>query len=137
MMRSGSLFLALALVCALGFPEAAKADLKFCNKTDKKVWVAIGYKSKDEWVSEGWWAIDPGSCKTTYKDSLEARYYYYYAEDDADGRWSDDHYIFCTSDKEFTIDGADNCKSRGYDARGFREIDVGENISKTIDLVPQ
>src|SRR5262249_49989011 len=37
MMRRGSLLLSLAVVCALGFPEVAKAELKFCNKTDRKI----------------------------------------------------------------------------------------------------
>jgi uncharacterized membrane protein len=130
--RAGWLFAAVMLILGLALPTSAKAELKFCNKTSKKVDVAVGYKSNDKWVSEGWWGLDPGICKSPIKASLQKRYYYYYAESD-DLTWQGD-YIFCTSDKEFTIEGADECKSRGYTPEGFKEIDVGEDINHTIDL---
>ncbi len=138
MMRK-SLTLAFALAAMMigvGLPSAAKAELKFCNQTSAKVDVAVGYHtSGDEWVSEGWWGIDPGQCKSPIKESLQGRYYYYYA-DSSNLTWDGD-YVFCTSDQEFTIKGDKDCKSRGYKPEGFREIDVGENISKEIDLTNQ
>lgn len=132
--RTTVLFLALAGSVAL--PAIARADLKFCNRTDGTVSVAIGHNSKEagDWVSEGWWVLKAGECKVAIKGLLQNRYYYYYA-DDATGVWDGD-YIFCTTDESFTIKGSENCKSRGYAPQGFREIDVGEDTSKTINLDP-
>ena len=132
------LVLGLALTGAMILPAVARADLKFCNKTDKKVWVAVGYheKNKADWVSHGWWTVAPGTCETTLSDALNGQYYYWYAEDEGDGVWSG-NFVFCTTDKKFQIEGRENCKSRGYDAQGFRELRVGEDINKTVDLTSQ
>ena len=37
----------------------AQADLKMCNKTTSRVGVALGYKDKEGWATEGWWTIEP------------------------------------------------------------------------------
>jgi len=128
-----------ALMFVTGLPTTAKAELKFCNQTKSDVNLAIGYKSDDssEWVSEGWWIINPGKCETPspFDGVLKKRYYYYYADSD-DLKWDGD-YIFCTSEKKFTIVGDKDCKSRGYAPEGFREIDVGEATSKEIDLTSE
>ena len=56
MARAGAGLTALAI--ALGLASGiAKADLKLCNKTESKVGVALGYKDKEGWASEGWWNI--------------------------------------------------------------------------------
>ena len=138
MMGRKILLLGLALAGGMILPAAARADLKFCNKTDKKIWVAIGYheKSKADWVSHGWWTVAPGACQTTISDALSGQYYYWYAEDEGDGVWSG-NFVFCTTEKKFQIEGRENCKSRGYDAQGFRELKAGEDINKTVDLTSQ
>jgi uncharacterized membrane protein len=128
-----------ALLAVIASPSAARAELKFCNQTKSDVNLAIGYKSaeSDQWVSEGWWIISPGKCTSPspLDGVLKARYYYYYADSD-DLKWDGD-FIFCTSDKKFTINGDKDCKSRGYAPEGFREIDVGEATSKEIDLTAE
>ena len=131
-----SLFGSVALVAMSTLPGVAHAELKFCNHTNEKVSLVIGYNSPDsnEWTSEGWWTIDPSQCKVPLGGVLKSRYYYYYAESDS-GKW-DDQYIFCTQDEKFTIEGNKDCKSRGYAPEGFREIDVGEATAKEIDLDP-
>lgn len=112
----------------------AQADFKICNKSKFKVTTAFGYKESGQWTSEGWWTIDPGQCRTVYSKNLSQQYYYYYAES-TDGEWTwSDTYIFCAADKAFKISGDKDCKSRGYDAYGFKEVDVGEAIEKSIDL---
>ena len=123
-----------ALAVATTAPGVARAELKFCNHTTEQVSLAIGYNSPDsnEWTSEGWWTIDPNQCKVPLGGVLKSRYYYYYADSDS-GKWDGD-YIFCIQDKKFTIEGSKDCKTRGYSPEGFREIDVGEDTSKEIDL---
>ena len=44
--------------------QGAKADLKLCNKTESRVGVALGYKDKEGWASEGWWNIGANNCET-------------------------------------------------------------------------
>ena len=132
-----SLFGFVALIAVSALPGVARAELKFCNHTNEQVSVAIGYNDLDsnEWTSEGWWTLDPNQCKVVFGGVLKSRYYYYYADSDS-GKWDGD-YIFCVQDKKFDITGAKDCKSRGYEPEGFREIDVGEDTSKIIDLDSQ
>jgi len=134
-MKKGTLALAtiagLALVMACG---PAEAKYRICNKSDSSVSAAFGYKQDGDWVSEGWWNIEPGKCATVYSKDLTEQYYYFYAESDDDsGNWSG-KVNFCTIQKEFTIVGNTNCKGRGYGVKGFREVDVGDSSSWTSDL---
>jgi len=130
------LILALASFLALGMLAArpALADLKLCNKTGSTVGVALGYKDRKGWASEGWWNIPPRACKTLLEGPLIARYYYIYAVDyDKGGSWGGKPTL-CTRDKIFTIRGRTNCKARGYRKTGFFEVDTGESTDFTISL---
>jgi uncharacterized membrane protein len=124
-----------AMLLALGLSSgAARADLKLCNKTDSRVGVALGYKDKDGWASEGWWNIQPNNCESLLKGDLIARYYYIYAVDyDKGGSWGGKS-MMCTRDKIFTIRGFDNCVERGFQKIGFFEVDTGEEADWTISL---
>ena len=70
-----TLFVFVALILGVGIPAAAQAELKFCNKTKDQVNVAVGYKVGEDWTSEGWWTIEPGSCKVPVGGVLKNRYY--------------------------------------------------------------
>jgi uncharacterized membrane protein len=126
----------LAFVLVTALPGVARAELKFCNHTYEDVNLAIGFSAPDtkEWTSEGWFTVKPNECYAPppLSGNLKARYYYYYADSEA-GKWGG-NYIFCVQDKKFDITGTNVCKSRGYEPQGFREIDVGEDMSKVIDL---
>jgi uncharacterized membrane protein len=126
------------LLCVGTVP--AKADLKLCNNTDSKVGIAIGYKDKEGWASEGWWTAEPKAnapknCLTLLKGNLISRYYYVYATDygDKGGSWGGKSNL-CTRDKIFTIRGFDKCEERGYIKKGFREVDTGDASDWTISL---
>lgn len=97
-----------------------KAGMEFCNRTTETISIAIGYKSGSDWVSEGWWNIYPGECKTVKSGYLPNSYYYYRATSSS-GSWEDDYY-FCTQSQAFTIYGDDNCSSRGYSRKGFIQL---------------
>ena len=113
----------------------AAAELRICNKTTSKVGVAIGYKSPRNWMTEGWWTVDADSCATVLAGPLMGRYYYMYAVDyDEGGEWGGNSAYFCTREKEFTIEGVDDCVARGYQRTGFYEVDTGEQESWTIQL---
>jgi len=125
-----------ALIFAFGFMSqgAAKADLKLCNKTESRVGVALGYKDKEGWASEGWWNIGANNCETLLRGPLIARYYYIFAVDyDKGGSWGGKA-MMCTRDKIFTIRGISNCPDRGYQKTGFFEVDTREETDWTISL---
>lgn len=106
-------------------PSVAQAGLKICNDTEASQTVAIGYKSGDDWVSEGWWNIDAGDCKTTVAGDLKQRYYYYLSKSRG-WTFDDGNIVFCSTSDVFTIVGDEDCAARGYDKSYFRKIDTGK-----------
>ena len=123
---------ALVMLGAMALP--AHADLKMCNNTSSRVGVALGYKDKEGWASEGWWTIEPQKCLTLLKGDLIARYYYVFAVDyDKGGSWGGKA-MMCTRDKVFTIRDFRDCAGRGYQKTGFFEVDTGEESDWTVSL---
>jgi uncharacterized membrane protein len=141
--KRGGRLTALALMaaastggCAL-FATPALADFRVCNATQNLVGVAIGYRAKAGWVSEGWWHIEGSSCKTLIEGPLSSRFYYLYAEDaDHGGRW-DGSVNMCVADKEFKIAGVNDCFARGFQRAGFKEYDTGKQSSWMVQLTDQ
>ena len=127
-----------ALLCMLLSPiavSAAQADLRVCNKTESRVGIAIGYKAERDWTTEGWWTVEADSCATLLKGPLVGRFYYMYAVDyDEGGEWGGTSAYLCTQEKEFTIEGVNDCVARGYQRTGFYEVDTGHQESWTIQL---
>lgn len=112
----------------------ASADLRLCNNTDSRVGIALGYRDASGWVTEGWWNVKARGCETLKSGDLVAKFYYLYAVDyDHGGEWNGKSFM-CTSEREFTIRGVEDCLARGYDRSGFVEIDTGEQKSWTIQL---
>ncbi len=112
----------------IGFAGSAQAALQFCNETRDVQSIAIGYKGPVDWMSEGWWNIDPGDCATVIGGDLQKQFYYYRAEVNA-GDFAGENYMFCTTPDEFEIVGDTNCQARGYDSESFREIDTGDSAT--------
>ena len=108
---------ALAAACSL-WPAAARADFRLCNNASTRVSVAIAYTDGRAWVSEGWWNLKAGACETLLRGPLAAQFYYVYAMDERGGEWKGKAFM-CTRDREFRIDGRENCLVRGYDRTGF------------------
>ena len=118
-------------------PAAARADFRVCNATQNLVGVAIGYRAKAGWVTEGWWHIEGSTCKTLIEGPLSSRYYYLYAEDaERGGRW-DGPINMCVAEKEFKIAGVNDCFARGFQRAGFQEYDTGEQASWMVQLTDE
>ncbi len=129
-LTAGCLSLALAGIAS----SPARADLKLCNNTSSSVSIAIGYKDKEGWASEGWWTAKPTACINLLKGPLIARYYYVYAVDrEKGGNWGGKAMV-CIKDKIFTIRGLDKCTERGYQQQGFFEVDTSEKQDWTVSL---
>ena len=129
--------LCLAIFVAATSPSYAA--MSFCNRTNNAVEAALGYRTNaeeaaDNFVSEGWWRIEPGQCARVYGQPLTQRFYFYYAHaltqstpDTPPTIWAG-KYVFCTDDKAFKIDGDNDCTTRNYQATGFQELDLGTNV---------
>jgi len=123
-------------VLGLGVVAAspARADFRLCNNTNARVSVALAYTNGSNWVSEGWWNIKASVCEVLLRGPLAAQYYYIYAMDERGGEWKGKAYM-CTRDREFRIDGREDCFVRGYDRSGFFEVDTGKDAKNwTVQL---
>ena len=120
------------LVWLSGLP--ANADFRICNDTRNLVGVALGYREKGNWITEGWWQVPGETCATLIEGNLNSRFYYLYAEDaDRGGQWRGDIFM-CTSEHQFRVDGVENCFARGYQRTGFFEVDTSEKDSWMVRL---
>lgn len=121
------LVIALAVLIAAASP--ASAGLSVCNKSAHGVKVALGQFNGTRWASEGWWQVAAKKCTQLTAGHLDARYYYLFATDGASGTW-DGGKNFCigTTDK-FSVIGRSACAARGYDKRGFFEVDTGNRMN--------
>lgn len=118
-------------------PGAALAGLEFCNQSNTTVHLALGYHENEEWISQGWWQIEPGRCATPITGDLKQRYYYYFADaTDPDYSFDDDdtNYEFCVEADPFTIHGDETCEARGYFTEDFNELDTGDSLDFTLTL---
>lgn len=126
-----ALVVAAALSCAA---SAARADFRLCNNSNTRVSVALAYTNGAGWVSEGWWNIKANLCETLLRGPLAAQYYYVYAMDERGGEWKGKAFM-CTRDREFRIEGRENCFVRGFDRSGFFEVDTGKDAKNwTVQL---
>lgn len=104
----------------------AAADFRLCNNTGGRVSIALAYTDGQSWLSEGWWNLKATDCETLIRGPLAAQFYYVYGMDESGGEWKGKAYM-CTRDREFRIDGRQDCFVRGFDRTGFFEIDTGKD----------
>jgi uncharacterized membrane protein len=131
---SGKIGLFLLGAVAVSHAGPALADFRMCNNTTNRVSVSLAYTDGQAWVSEGWWNLKPSDCDTLVRGALAAQFYYVYAMDERGGEWKGKAFM-CTSDREFKIDGRQDCFVRGYDRTGFFEVDTGKDAKNwTVQL---
>jgi len=117
-----------------GYSTEARADLRVCNKTSTMVGVAVGYRLKEGWMTEGWWRIPANICTSVIEGDLGSRYFYINAEDaETGGQWKGPVFM-CTSNKEFKIKGLEDCFARGFERTGFFEVDTGNQKNWQVQL---
>lgn len=115
-----------AALSALVSSGSARADFRLCNNTANRVSISLAYTDGEAWVSEGWWNVKPNGCETLVRGALAAQFYYAYAMDERGGEWKGKAFM-CTRDREFKINGRNDCFTRGFDRTGFFEIDTGKD----------
>lgn len=130
-------FLFIFIAGSFFAPDKAHADFRVCNTTQNLVGVALGYRAKSGWVTEGWWHVNASSCTTLVVGPLTSRYYYLYAEDaQSGGRW-DGRVNMCVAENQFKITGINDCFARGFQRSGFQEYDTGEQTSWMVQLTEE
>ena len=129
--RTASLALA-ALGCL--WSANAMADFRLCNTASTRVSVSVSYTDGRAWVTEGWWNLKAGACEVLLRGPLAAQFYYVYAMDERGGEWKGKSFM-CTRDREFRIEGRENCLVRGFERTGFFEVDTGRDAKNwTVQL---
>jgi uncharacterized membrane protein len=113
-------------------PSPAQASFRVCNDHNEKISSAVAYYSADYGyaISEGWWSLTPGECKTALSGDLKVKYIYVYAENnDNSWAWSGDFKVCVNPTDPFTLYDAQNkCP---FEFKDFRQVDTGEYKSYT------
>ena len=136
-MRRKTLILAVAVAATCGTPalvSPAWAAFNICNRSSLPARVAMGRFDGTSWSSEGWWTVRAKTCSAILTGPLQGRFYYLYASDGAAGTWEGKTHFCVSPDKRFKAVGRGNCSARGYDRRGFFEVDTGKKADWTQSL---
>jgi uncharacterized membrane protein len=126
-----TLFLSVTFVAAA---TPALAAFNVCNRAAQPARIAIGRFDGASWTSEGWWTVRPKSCSAILTGPLQGRFYYLYASDGPAGTWEGKTRFCVSPGQRFKATGRGNCAKRGYDTRGFFEIDTGKKSDWTQSL---
>jgi uncharacterized membrane protein len=124
----------LAFVLLLAFSLPADAAFTVCNKTAHPARVALGWFDGSAWISQGWWTIAAKACESLLPGPLDARYYYLYAADGGSGSWSGARGFCVGPGSRFEIAGRADCAGRGFERKGFFEVDTGRAANYTQSL---
>lgn len=127
------------MICLL-FPllvsTLAHGQLKFCNRTNSTIDVAISFPNdSNARVDRGWYVFSPGECGNVLSETLRYRYYYYYAKHPDGSSWSggDGSVDSCiVRGQKFDISES-TCPS-GSNAVKFKRVDTGNGTSYTVNL---
>lgn len=102
--------------------------LSLCNRTDDRIWTAIGRRRGEGWESRGWWRLEAGSCERVVDQELIASPHFVYAEMDSEAGQKvltpAESELFCMSPTQFAILGKDKCEENLYLEAPFRQTEV-------------
>ena len=124
----------LILLASLAIATPALAAFNVCNRTTLPVRISIGRFDGSNWTSEGWWRVTPKSCTALLTGALQGRFYYLHASDGQGGVFEGKTRFCVASNEKFKAVGRGNCAKRGYDTRGFFEVDTGKKSDWTQSL---
>ncbi len=122
--RKSFLRASIALVLLVTAHASAHADFRVCNRTRTLINLAVGTNAGDDFATEGWWTVTPGSCATPIHGPLRGRYVYLYATDIDGSDVLKGSVSMCIDRGKFKAFGIENCWRRGLQAVAFAEIDT-------------
>jgi uncharacterized membrane protein len=136
----------IATVVTLGWASEAKADLVFCNRIDRPIYMALSQKTttdRSKTTIKGWWYAKPGQCQSVYLNrlKLEESYGYYAVSDDGKKKWSGDakEVELCINDNGFDAVSTEmsgknsQCTAPNYAVR-FKWLDTGNQPAISFDF---
>lgn len=99
--------------------RARNVGLTLCNRTNGRIWSAIGRRRGEDWESRGWWLLEAGGCARVIDEPLLQTEHFVFGElEDPDGgpsrvlsRGSD---VFCIARSKFAIVGREDCEAAAY-----------------------
>lgn len=109
--------------------RARNVGMTLCNRSDNRIWAAIGRRRAEGWESRGWWMLEAQGCARVIDEPLLQTQHYVYAEMDAEGgegyrTLSNAADEFCVSRSKFAIVGRENCESYAHRTASFRSTDI-------------
>ncbi|UPT64176.1 MAG: DUF1036 domain-containing protein [Hyphomonadaceae bacterium JAD_PAG50586_4] len=106
--------------------RASQVGLTLCNRTNARVWTAVGRRRGEGWESRGWWPLNADTCVRVIDEVLmQERYFVYAAMDTPEGsRYLAAGEPFCTSPSRFAILGRGECEGRYYRTEPFAAINA-------------
>ena len=99
--------------------RARNIGLTLCNRTDGRIWSAIGRRKGENWESRGWWLLEAGGCARVIDEPLLQTEHFVFGElEDTDGgaprRLSRGADVFCIARSKFAIIGRTDCEAAAY-----------------------
>jgi len=116
--------------------RAGQVGLTLCNRTNSRVWTAVGRRRGEGWESRGWWPLNAGGCVRTIDEVLiQERYYVFASMETPEGpRFLQSGEPFCTSPSRFAILGRTNCDGRFYQTALFSPIRVRDRTGLVVEF---
>ena len=118
--------------------DTAKFGFDLCNRSQMVVWTAMGFLSENnDWLSRGWWKVEPGACVKPIRAPLQRDEYYIYAatsELEQEIELTKSELNLCIADVKFEILGKDNCELRGYRSVAFEKVHTDGSTRWTQDI---
>ncbi len=113
----------------LALDRARNVGLTVCNRTDGRVWTAVGRRNGDGWESRGWWRLEAGGCARVVDEPLLQTEHFVYSELETEDpakvrrliRGSD---TFCVGRSKFVIPGRDDCGASAYRSELFVATEI-------------
>lgn len=126
----------LAIILAL-MPRPAHAAYTFCNRTSYVLASAIATEAGAQTESRGWFVLQPGQCQAVLKEALRNRVYYTFAftlpvHSGGVKNFSGNR-LLCSGPglARFAIVGQEDCERRGFVARKFATMRIGNTTDWT------
>lgn len=109
--------------------RARNVGLTLCNRTEGRLWTAIGRRNGEGWESRGWWLLEGGGCARVIDEPLLQTEHFVFAEmEGADGvgprrlvRGAD---TFCVARSKFVIAGREDCGASAHRTALFAATSV-------------
>lgn len=109
--------------------RARNVGLTLCNRTEGRIWSAIGRRNGDGWESRGWWLLEAGGCARVIDEPLLQTEHFVFGEMEGEGEAGPRQLLrgtdtFCVARAKFAITGRENCGSSAYRSALFASTSV-------------